>query len=449
MSDTTPKLTGSKYRAPFIIVTSLFFMWGFLTVLVDGLIPRLRDVFELSYFEAGLVQFSFFIAYLVVSVPGGALISKIGYKRGVIAGLLTMAVGCLLFFPAAEIRVFGIFLVALFVLAAGITILQVAANPYVTALGPAHSAASRLNLAQAFNSLGTTIAPLVSAAFILGAVVMSADEINLMTETDRALYYAGEASAVQTPFLFLALVLAILAGVFAVFKLPNVFEGEEGQTGSYREALRHRRLKLGAIGIFVYVGAEVAIASYLVNYFLSLDIVALVSNNDLMRGLATLLSGSEALTLTPMRLAGTFVFFYWGGAMVGRFIGAYLMRFIKPARLLSIYAGVAMALVFLAIVAGGGFSMWSLLFVGLFNSIMFPTIFALAIEGMEQHTAQASGVLCMAIVGGAIIPPLTGALADHIGFPFAFVLPIACYAFILFYGIDRYRAQHTGLPATT
>ena len=440
----TTDTTASSYRPAFIVVTSLFFMWGFITVLVDALIPRLRAVFELSYFEAGLVQFAFFTAYAVVSIPGGLLIARIGYKKGVVVGLITMGAGCLLFYPAAELRIFGIFLMALFILAAGITTLQVAANPYVAALGPSRTASSRLNLAQAFNSLGTTIAPLVSAAFILSASVMSAAQIAALPEAERTAYYAAEASAVQGPFLVLAGVLLALAVVFALFNLPKILETDEHAHGSYRQAIRRPHLLLGALGIFVYVGAEVAIGSYLVNYFLALDIEALVQGRPVMRWLAETFAGADLSALNPERLAGTFVFFYWGGAMVGRFIGAGLLQTIRPGRLLAVYGCVAVGLLALTMASSGLAAMWTVLAIGLFNSIMFPTIFTLAIDGLGEHTAQGSGILCTAIVGGAVIPPLYGALADQVGLQAAFVLPILCYLYIVFYGA---KGSAVGRPA--
>jgi len=243
----------NRYLVPFIMMTGLFFMWGFITVLVDALIPRLRDIFELSYFQAGMVQFSFFTAYALVSIPGGYLISRVGYKRGVVIGLMIMGIACLLFYPAAQIRVFELFLFALFLLASGITILQVAANPYVAVLGPAHLASSRLNLSQAFNSLGTTLAPLVSAAFILDATVMNSSQISALTDAARTVYYATEAAAVQQPFIMLAAALLLLALVFGLLKLPKILETDEDRSGSYRSAIKQRHLMLGALGIFLYV----------------------------------------------------------------------------------------------------------------------------------------------------------------------------------------------------
>jgi FHS family L-fucose permease-like MFS transporter len=428
-------------RSAFIIVTVLFFLWGFITVLVDALIPRLRDIFELTYFQAGLVQFAFFTAYAVISVPSGFLIARVGYQKGAVIGLVTMAVACLIFYPAAEFRIFELFLLALFVLAGGITVLQVAANPYVAALGDPKTAASRLNLSQAFNSLGTTIAPLVSAAFILGSSVIDQAGIEAMTPEAQEAYYMAEASAVQSPFITLAIVLLLVGGFFAIARLPRILETDHDRSGSYLEAIKHKPLVFGAIGIFVYVGAEVTIGSYLVNYFLSLDVSALVSGSSLMSGVVTFLAGSDPTSLNVERLAGTFVFFYWGGAMVGRFIGSWLQLYIKPAKLLGVYAIVNIVLLAITINTMGMSAMWSILMIGLFNSIMFPTIFTLAIDGLGEHTAQGSGILCTAIVGGALIPPLYGAVADSVGLQTAFLVPIVCYAFISWYGFRGASSQ--------
>lgn len=438
----------NSYRSAFIIVTVLFFMWGFITVLVDALIPRLRDVFELSYFQAGLVQFSFFTAYFVFSIPGGALISKVGYKKGVVIGLLTMGVGCLLFYPAASLRLFPIFLMALFVLAGGITILQVAANPYVAALGPDETSSSRLNLSQAFNSLGTTIAPLVSAAFILSNTVKSSEQVAALNQAQQTAYYQSEAAAVQGPFMILALVLIVLAVAFALFNLPKMLEGDEDKNGSYQEALGIKHLMYGALGIFVYVGAEVAIGSYLVNYFLELNVEELVASSAIMSklasGLSTIFSDTRIQDMNASQLAGTYVFFYWGGAMAGRFIGSALLQKLKAGNLLSVYAGINVLLLLVSMNTGGLVSFWSILCIGLFNSIMFPTIFTLAIKGIKQNTAQGSGILCTAIVGGAVIPPLYGAVADSMGLQMALLVPALCYIYIMWYGKvgSKIQAEH-------
>lgn len=442
----------SNYRSAFIIVTVLFFMWGFITVLVDALIPRLRDVFELTYFQAGLVQFSFFTAYFVFSIPGGGLISKIGYKKGVVVGLVAMGAGCLLFYPAAAFRVFPIFLLALFVLAGGITILQVAANPYVAALGPEETSSSRLNLSQAFNSLGTTIAPLVSAAFILSNTVMSSKEVTALSEAQQTAYYQAEASAVQGPFMVLAGVLLVLAIAFALFNLPKILEDDEDKSGSYKRALKIKHLMFGALGIFVYVGAEVAIGSYLVNYFLDLDVEALVEGSAVMASIAatlsTVFSDTDIADMNASQLAGTYVFFYWGGAMVGRFIGSALLQKLKAGNLLSVYAGVNIMLLIISMSTGGLVAFWSILCIGLFNSIMFPTIFTLAIKGINENTAQGSGILCTAIVGGAIIPPLYGAVADSFGLQVALLVPAACYLYIMWYGKIGSKIEFKNMAAS-
>lgn len=430
-----------SYRLPFVVVTSLFFLWGFITVLVDALIPRLKAVFELSFFEAGLSQFAFFLAYALVSIPVGYVIANIGYKKGVVLGLVGMGAGCLMFWPAAEFRIFGIFLLAMFMLAAGITTLQVAANPYVAALGSEETASSRLNLAQAFNSLGTTLAPLVSAAFILGTAVLSSSDIEALSETAQAAYHAEEAGAVQGPFLLLAGLLVVLAFAFSRFDLPAILDTDHHRSGNYAAVLRSPRLMLGALGIFVYVGAEVSIGSYMVNYFLEMGMPDMVIGSAFLSQVAGFLSGGETESLLPARIAGTFLFFYWGGAMLGRFVGAGLMQRFRPGAILSLFALAAVLLLVVTVTGAGNVAVWAPLFVGLCNSVMFPTIFTLAIGGLNQHTAQGSGVLCTAIVGGAIIPPLFGALGDSVGLQLAFLLPAACYLYIAWYG----RSVSTGL----
>ena len=257
---------------------------GFITVLVDSLIPRLRELFTLTYFQAGLVQFAFFGAYFLLSIPASYILSKIGYKKGIILGLLTMAAGCLLFYPAASYRVFGVFMLAYFILAGGMTILQVAANPFVAVLGSEDGASSRLNLSQAFNSLGTASAPAVGALFILSDTRKTEDEIAALTEIAKDSYLASEASAVQTPFLGLALFIGLIAVVFLFAKLPKMIS--ETETGTYAEAFKNKNLMLGVLGIFFYVGAEVAIGSYLVNYFLDMNLVDVIKENELMKSIA-------------------------------------------------------------------------------------------------------------------------------------------------------------------
>ena len=432
--------TNKSYKSAFIFLTTLFFLWGFITVLVDSLVPRLKDVFEMSYAKTVLVQFAFFVAFFVFSLPAGFILSKIGYKKGIVLGLLTMALGCLLFYPAASYRAFPVFLIGYFTLAGGITILQVAANPYVALLGTEEGASSRLNLSQAFNSLGTTIAPVVGALFLLSDSVKTSTEIALLSEVEKTNYYVAEAATVQTPFLFIAISIAVLALIFGFIKLPTVMQ--ESPKGGYLTLLKNKLMLMGALGIFVYVGAEVAIGSFLVNYFSDMNLAVVVANNETMMNIANTIASTFNKTFTdsdPKSLLAIFVIFYWGGAMIGRFVGAYLTKIMAPGKVLSIFALLAITMIVISINTTGLLSMWSILAVGLFNSIMFPTIFTLSLEGLGDLKAQASGLLCMAIVGGAIIPFIFGGLIDDFGFKTAFILTIVCYGYILFYG--RYKTK--------
>jgi FHS family L-fucose permease-like MFS transporter len=398
-------------------------------------VPRLKDVFEMSYAKTVLVQFAFFTAFFVVSVPAGAILSKIGYRKGIVLGLIIMALGCLLFYPAAEFRNFTIFLIGYFTLAGGITVLQVAANPYVALLGSEEGASSRLNLSQAFNSLGTTIAPVVGALFLLSDSVKTSEEINALSTLEKVDYYAAEAATVQTPFLLIATFIGILAVVFAFIKLPKVMQ--ESPKGGYLSLLKNKLMLMGALGIFVYVGAEVAIGSFLVNYFDDMNLAVIVAENDTMMNIANTIASTFNKSFSnsdPKSLLGIFIIFYWGGAMIGRFVGAYLTKIIPPGKVLSIFALLAILMIVISINTQGLLSMWSILAVGLFNSIMFPTIFTLTLEGLGDLKAQASGLLCMAIVGGAIIPFVFGSLIDNFGFKTAFILTLICYGYIMYYG---------------
>jgi FHS family L-fucose permease-like MFS transporter len=424
-----------SYRSSFILLTTLFFLWGFITVLVDSLIPRLRELFTLSYFQAGLVQFAFFGAYFVLSIPASYILSKIGYKKGIILGLCTMALGCLLFYPAASYRVFGVFMLAYFILAGGMTILQVAANPYVAVLGTEDGASSRLNLSQAFNSLGTAIAPAVGALFILSDKIKTEVEINTLVGVAKDNYLASEAAAVQKPFIGLAIFIFIIAGIFFFAKLPKLIN--EKTVGSYSDALKNKNLMLGVLGIFVYVGAEVAIGSYLVNYFMDMNLVPLIRESPTMMSIANTVAKVFNKSLEgadDKALLGIFVIFYWSGAMIGRFVGSYLTKIIKPGKVLALFSTLAVALIIISMNTNGYFAMWSILAVGLFNSIMFPTIFTLAIDGLGELKPKASGLLCTAIFGGAIISPIYGLLTDNIGFKMAFIFIILCYGYILWFG---------------
>ncbi len=415
-----------NYRGPLAMVTTLFFMWGFLTSMNDVLIPHLKAIFDLNYFEVMLVQFFFFLAYAVVSIPAGMVIERVGYKPSMVAGLVIMGFGSLLFIPAAMVPSFPLFLVALSVLATGITDLQVSANPYVAVLGPPRTASSRLTLTQAFNSLGTVLGPRLGAWLILGgATVYTAEQIAKMTPAQLHAYRVLEASTVKLPYLLIAIALIVLGIVIARFKLPQISAAEGGhksETGAHDSMWRHRNLILGSIAIFTYVGAEVAIGSFMVNY----------------------LHEPSIGNLTFEQAAAYLAFGYWFGAMVGRFAGSWVLRQVSPRLVLGCNALVAALLVCVSMASSGHIAMWSIILVGLFNSVMFPTIFTLGIEGLGPLTGEGSGLLNTAIVGGAIVPLLQGLIADRIGIHHAFVLPVLCYLYILFFaakGHPRERVQ--------
>lgn len=403
---------GSGRLLPFVV--ALFFAWGFATVMIDTLAPKLKGLFALSYAETMLTQSAFFLAYFVVSVPAAMLLARIGYLRGIVTGLIVMAAGCLMFSPAAQMGVYGAFLGALFIMASGITLLQVAANPLISILGKPGRSHFRLNMAQALNSLGTFLGPYVGASIILKNGIVPPDP-KTTPEPVMAAYRVSEAHAVQAPFLGIAAGLVVLAVIFwALRRNPSVPTPEPNATGfSSFKLLAQPRLALGVLAIFLYVGAEVSIGSLMTNYLVRPEIMGLTA---------------EA--------AGKLVAFYWGGAMVGRLIGSALLYFKVPAtRLLSACAVGTTALVLTSCFTSGPTAGYALIAVGLFNSIMFPTIFTLAIEGQGKRTAEASGLLCMAIVGGAAIPYLTGKAADHIGLTLAMLVPAACYVVIFLYGL--------------
>jgi FHS family L-fucose permease-like MFS transporter len=413
---TVPEKTDQRAMA---MVSTLFFAWGFLTCLNDILVPHLKNIFDLNYAEVMLVQFAFFSSYFLFSMPAGKIVEWIGYKRSMVTGLLTMAAGAFTFVPAASIPSFPVFLTALIVLAGGMTILQTSANPYVAILGPPRTASSRLNLTQAFNSLGTTLAPKFGSWLILGAALAPAsiEVIRAMGADQLHAYRIQQAASVKVPYIGLSLALIVLAATVGWFKLPVIeyAEAHGEQTGSI---WRQRRLVLGAVAIFVYVGAEVAIGSLMTNYF----------NQKEIGGLA-------------LKDAAGYLQYYWGGAMVGRFVGSALLQRMRTQALLAFNAVAAALLVLLSMFTFGHLAMWSLILVGLCNSIMFPSIFTLAIEGLGPLTGKASGLLVAAIVGGAVVPELQGILTDHIGIHHAFVLPVLCYAYIVFYAIKGAAAR--------
>jgi len=487
-TSTSAPETTTSYTVPLAVVTTLFFMWGFLTCLNDILVPHLKPIFDLNYAGVMLIQFAFFGAYFLFSIPSAKVIDWIGYQRSMVVGLLTMGAGAFLFVPAAMAPSYPLFLIALIVLAAGITCLQVAANPYVTVLGKPQTASSRLNLTQAFNSLGTFLAPFFGGLLILSATPKSMTEIRAMTPDALQAYRLHEAATVKTPYVGLGIALVLLAIAIGSFKLPKIPHAQHEVGEKVNDSIwRHPNLIFGAIGIFVYVGAEVSIGSFLVNY----------------------LSQPEIGGLTE-KLAASFVSFYWGGAMLGRFIGSnflggakakymglvtassialillsypieshmppgyqpgvpnltWLAWLVVAGRplfalvaiaaatialvamvrggtatantgvLLAICAVSTSALVAISMITSGHLAMWSIILVGFFNSIMFPSIFTLGVAELGPLTGDGSGIMIMAIVGGALIPLAQGAIADRIGIHHAFFLPVICYIYILFFALS-------------
>jgi FHS family L-fucose permease-like MFS transporter len=388
-----------------------------------------------------LVQFAFFTTYALLGIPSGKVVEWIGYKRTMVLGLVTAGVGALLFIPAGKVPSYPLFLGALIVLAAGITALQVSANPYVTVLGPPQTASSRLNLTQAFNSLGTVLGPIFGAFLILRTAGKVQDVTKMSPAAHRA-YQIHEASTVNFPYLGMALALVLLGLAIAMYKFPRIEATKDYRPSELnkqdKSMWHHPHVVFGAIAIFVYVGAEVSIGSFLINYFALPEI----------GGLATAVGGGSihALSADILRLAtkiiGTWVPLYWGGLMVGRFIGSGLQQKVSPGKMLSLFALCAALLVVVSMFTDGGLAVWSILLVGLFDSIQFPTIFTLGVAEMGPLTGEASGLLITAIVGGAIIPELQGVLADRVGVHHAFILPILCFVYIAWYGVRGSKVKH-------
>jgi MFS transporter, FHS family, L-fucose permease len=395
------------------VLSTIFFTWGALTSLNDVLIPHLKAVFEMGYARSMLVQFAFFSTYLVMSLPSGRVVARVGYKASIVIGLLVAALGALAFYPAAKVPSYPLFLGALCVLATGITLLQVAANPYISLIGDPRYASSRLTLAQALNSLGTTLAPALIGPLILSVGVLGAAQIAHLAPAQAESYRIAQAASVQGPYVGIAIGLAVLALSVYLLRLPPLTEAR-GDAGvdPLSQVLRHRQVRLGVIAIFLYVGAEVGISSFLINYL-----------EDPRIG------GIDAVTATR------YVSYYWGGAMLGRFLGSALMRRVSPRTLLCLFAVIAIALLLTTMSTAGALAVWSVVAIGLFNSIMFPTIFTLGIERLGTQTAKASSLLVMAIFGGAVIPVLMGKLADHTGVQPAFLVPLLCYAYIAWYAL--------------
>lgn len=414
--------TGTTNYSAMAMVTTLFFIWGFCTVLNDALIPHLQSVFSLNYVEALLIQLAFFSSYFLFAQPASKLIERFGYQRSMVIGLITMAIGALLFIPAATTAVYGLFLGAQVVLAAGVTVLQVAANPYVTILGPPETASSRLNLTQAFNTLGDTVAPYIGSVLILGGVAEGAKHASNLQGAALSASRIQQAASVKMPYMVLAGILILLALAIGFYKFPRLEVTRDfrpGDLGAKRDSVwNHPHLYLGALAIFIYVGAEVSLGSVMGKFL-----------------------ADPSITGLPLVQAVKLVTFYWAGMMVGRFAGSALMQRMSPSNLLMLCGFGAAAMVLCALLGTGHFAAVSILAVGLFNSIMFPTIFTLGVADLGTLTGKGSGLLVQGIVGGAAIPVLMGFFADRIGIHHSLFLPFLCYLFIIYYGWRGYRIK--------
>jgi len=394
-----------SYTPALISLAVLYFMMGLITCLNDTLVPFFKSGFTLSYTESSLVQFYFFLTYGVMSIPAGKIVKRIGYKNGMVLGFSVAAFGALMFFPASAFHQYALFLAALFILAIGIVLLQVAANPYVTILGPARTASSRLTMVQGVGSLGTTIAPLLGAYFILSRLSES----------------HASSEAVRFPYMVIAGMLLLIAFVVFRLKLPKLTMAKDSIAHTnYQEAksiFSFRNLNLGMVAIFMYVGAEVSIGSFLTNYI-------------------------SDTTKIGLKDANNYVAFYWGGMLVGRFVGTFLLKVIKPSYVLAVCSAIAAILIGVSITSVGEIAVWSMILVGLFNSVMFAIIFSLSVNGLGSYTAQASGILSTAIVGGAVISFSLGVLKDNFTWQIAFLIPMLCYIYILFYGISGHKSKY-------
>jgi MFS transporter, FHS family, L-fucose permease len=419
MADSAP-ITEKRYVAPLILVTTLFFLWALGVNLNDILIPHLKKVFNLTDFRSSLIQTAFFGGYFLSAVPAGRLLEKIGYKKGIVAGLLTCAAGALLFIPAASIQVYGLFLLALFVMACGQGVLEVAANPYVTLLGPAESSERRLNLAQSFNSVGAVVTPFIGAAFILSAVEYSSEQLAAMTPAQLAAYKSAVISTVRVPYLVIAAIFLAVAGMIYFSHLPEIADqtkpAKRVSTGAELwEITRFGHLVRGVVAQFFYVGAQVGVASFVIRL------------------------AQQTVPGMAQRQAAGYLKLHLIGFMIGRFSGSYFMKRIPPARMLAWFAISTVACVGVVLLGPGEAKLWAVVLIGFFHSIMFPTIFALSIKQLGSFTKLGSSLLVASIIGGAICPAIMGFISDHASIRIAFLVPFICQLYISYFALSGYK----------
>jgi FHS family L-fucose permease-like MFS transporter len=418
MSKSAP-ITERQYVMPLTLVTSLFFLWALGVNLNDILIPHLKKVFDLTDFRSSLIQSAFFGGYFLAALPAGRLMERIGYRKGIVFGLLTCATGALLFIPAASIQLYGFFLFALFVMACGQAVLEVAANPYVTLLGPAESSERRLNLAQSFNSVGAVVTPFIGAAFILSAAEYSREQLATMSPAQIAAYRSSVVSTVRVPYLVIAGIFLAVAAMIYFAHLPEIGDQRVARTKStgreLREILHYGHLVKGVVAQFFYVGAQVGVASFVIRF------------------------AQHSMPGTPQKAAAFYLKLHLIGFMVGRFSGAYFMKRIAAPRLLSLYAFCAVLCVVVVLYISGAAPLWAIVLLGFFHSIMFPTIFALSIKELGPYTKLGSSLLVASIIGGALCPAAMGFISDHTSIRQAFIVPLICQAYVLYFALRGYK----------
>jgi FHS family L-fucose permease-like MFS transporter len=422
MKKPSAPLTERRYTVAFVLVTSLFFLWALGVNLNDILIPHLKKTFRLTDFQSSLIQSAFFGGYFLAALPAGWLMERVGYKKGILLGLLTCAVGAFLFIPAASIRFYWFFLFALFVMACGQGVLEVAANPYVTILGPPESSERRLNLAQSFNAVGAVVTPIIGGAFILSGIEHSADQLAAMTPEQSIAYSALEASRVRGTYLAITALFLLIAVLLYFTRLPEIREGSEDTVPEREKAprkhweiWRFKHLVKGVVAQFFYVGAQVGVTSFVIRF-----------TQHLLPG-------------TPERVAANFLKWHLMGFMVGRFAGSAMMKRIAPPRLLGFFAVCAFLCTWTAIAGSGAVSVWAVVLLGFFDSIMFPTIFALSVKNLGVYTKIGSALLVMSIIGGALVPALMGYISDTSSIQKAFVVPLICYAYVIYFALRGYK----------
>lgn len=411
--------TKKSYLFPFILVTSLFFLWALIHNMSPILIPHLKKACQLSDMQSAFIDSAVFAAYFLMALPAGAVMKKFGYKAGIIFGLVLYAVGAFLFIPAANTREYSFFLGALFIIATGLTFLETAANPYVSVLGNPETATTRLNLAQSFNGVGAMIAPILGARFILSGTELSEAQVSAMSPAALQQYLIGEASTVKIPYLVIGIVVLLIATLFVITKMPEVKEEEDKSVdvtaGKPGNIFRHRHLIAAVVAMFFYIGGQVGVNAFFIRFA---RYTAEIGEKD-----AAVLLGS---------VAGL-------GFMIGRFFGTFLMRTFKPQTLLTLYGAINVGLILIAMTTKGQIAVWTVLAVPFFMSIMFPTIFSLGIKGLGADTKFGSSLIIMSIVGGAIFPPLMGLISDNSNIQMAYILPLICFAVVVWFGAKGYK----------